>query len=250
MSFKIIDVTSDNFEKYGFYCVKNQKSSGYAAKKEWFTQSCNSSVTIKMAVDEKDKNLGFLEFSDSEHAWRPVSAENYLFINCIMVHGKKDRNKNVASKLINSVVDDAISKGKSGVCVMTSKGSWIADSSVFEKNSFKIVEKIGRFELLVRVLDENSALPVFINWEKNLAKYQGWNLIYADQCPWHEKSVTDMKQVAKEQNIELNIIKLETPKEAQNAPSGFGTFSIVYNGKLIEDHYISKTRFKNILLKE
>jgi len=45
----------------------------------------------------------------------------------------------------------------------------------------------------------------------------------------------------------LNVIKLETPEEARNAPSGFGTFSLVYNGQLLEDHYLSKTRFENIL---
>jgi hypothetical protein len=90
-------------------------------------------------------------------------------------------------------------------------------------------------------------MPRLIDWTKNLAKYKGWNLVYSDQCPWHEKSVTDLQLTAKNHGIELQITKLTTPEEAQQAPSGFGTFGLIYNGKLLEDHYLSKTRFENIL---
>jgi hypothetical protein len=47
--------------------------------------------------------------------------------------------------------------------------------------------------------------------------------------------------------ITLTVKKLATPKEAQKAPSGFGTFSLIKDGKLLADHYISRTRFENIL---
>lgn len=50
--------------------------------------------------------------------------------------------------------------------------------------------------------------------------------------------------------IDLNVKKIETVKEAKQAPSGFGVFSLLHNGKLLEDHYISATRFRNILKKE
>lgn len=50
--------------------------------------------------------------------------------------------------------------------------------------------------------------------------------------------------------IDLKLKKIETVDEAKNAPSGFGTYSLIYNGKLIEDHYLSATRFRNILKKE
>lgn len=87
----------------------------------------------------------------------------------------------------------------------------------------------------------------FIDRKKQQSRYTGWNLIYADQCPWHEKSINDLQQSAFDNKIELTVIKLKTPYEAQNAPSGFGTFSLIKVGKLLADHYISKTRFENIL---
>ncbi|MEZ5197460.1 MAG: YoaP domain-containing protein [Bacteroidales bacterium] len=59
-----------------------------------------------------------------------------------------------------------------------------------------------------------------------------------------------MKQTAKEYGLDLQVTILKTAKEAQEAPSGYGTYSLVYKGKLLSDHYISNTRFKNILNKE
>ena len=75
-------------------------------------------------------------------------------------------------------------------------------------------------------------------------------VVYSDQCSWHEKSITDIKQAAIEHGIDLTEKKLKTPREAQMAPSGFGTFSLLKDGKLLADHYISRTRFENILRQE
>jgi len=43
---------------------------------------------------------------------------------------------------------------------------------------------------------------------------------------------------------------LNSAREAQNAPSYYGVFNLVWNGRLLSDHYVSKGRFKNILRKE
>lgn len=37
----------------------------------------------------------------------------------------------------------------------------------------------------------------FVDWNKNLEAYtEGWHLVYANQCPWHIKSVQDLKAEA------------------------------------------------------
>ncbi|MFC2163543.1 YoaP domain-containing protein [Acidobacteriota bacterium] len=49
------------------------------------------------------------------------------------------------------------------------------------------------------------------------------------------------------------LIKLEwlkTAEQAQSAPSIYGVFNLIYDGTLLADHYISKTRFKNIIKKK
>ena len=87
--------------------------------------------------------LGFIEFISANQAWRPVNAENFMFIHCLVIYSKKDRSKGCGSLLIT-----------------------------------------------------------------------------------------------------------EAEKEAKNAPSGYGVFNLLHDGKLLEDHYLSATRFKNILKKE
>ena len=104
--------------------------------------------------------------------------------------------------------------------------------------------------MLSRKWDKNSDDPKLIDWTKQQKKYKGWHLVYADQCPWHEKSAFDLLNTAMDNGIDLKVKKIETAQDAKNAPSGFGVYSLLHEGKLIEDHYLSATRFKNILKKE
>ena len=50
--------------------------------------------------------------------------------------------------------------------------------------------------------------------------------------------------------MELKLTELKSAKEAQNAPSIYASFNLIYNGKLLADHYISNRRFENIINKE
>ena len=103
---------------------------------------------------------------------------------------------------------------------------------------------------MYKTFDPETQPPQFFDWTDALEQHQGWHLLYADQCPWHEKSVNALANVAIEQRVPLQVTKLETPEEAQKGPSGYGTFALIKDGKLLADHYLSATRFKNILKKE
>jgi GNAT superfamily N-acetyltransferase len=246
-SFTIIGVTAENVADAGICCNKDKKSPGFKAKVDWVKLKINQGLKIQLVLDERGKQIGFIEYIPAEFAWRPVKAAGYHFIHCIVVYEKDSRNKNIASRLLQECEDDAKLNHKSGICAMCSDGVWMANKTIFEKNGFEVADKFGRFELMVKKFDDKSPVPQFIDWTKNQAKYKGWNLVYSDQCPWHEKSVADLQLTAKNNGIQLNVTKLTTPEEAQQAPSGFGTFSLIYDGKLLEDHYLSKTRFENIL---
>jgi hypothetical protein len=160
------------------------------------------------------------------------------------------KGKGIGSYLIQQCEADAKKNNKSGICAMSSDGPWIANKTLYEKNNFIVTEKLDRFELMVKSYDPQAKSPEFLDWTIEQQKYIGWHLVYSDQCPWHEKSITDIKQSAADNGIKLTVRKLLTSKEAQNAPSGFGTFSLIKDGKLLADHYISRTRFENMLKKE
>jgi GNAT superfamily N-acetyltransferase len=246
----ILDVTKDNVFEVGIYCIKDKKSPGYHAKVEWFKTKLNKGLKIKIATDNKGKQVGFIEYIPSRFAWRPIKADNYFFIQCIALFVKEAKDKGIGSFLIQLCEQDAKENKKSGICAMSSEGPWIANKSLYEKNKFTIADSLDRFELMVKSFDNEKTKPCFIDWTKQQSKYSGWNLVYSDQCPWHEKSILDIQQSAVDNGIELSVKKLKTPKEAQRAPSGFGTFSLIKDGKLLADHYISRTRFENILRQE
>jgi len=247
---KIISVTPENVSETGVFCIKNKEAAGSKAKVEWCKSKANEYLQLKIAVNSLNKQLGFIEYIPAELAWRPIDANNYLFIHCIAIFAKEARNKNLGSMLIQECEKAAKQLNKFGVCVMTSSGAWMADKKLFEKNGYHKIDELDRYELMVKKFNSKSDSPKLINWKIQQKKYKGWNLIYADQCPWHEKSVSDLKELALECGIKLKVKKLKNSTEAKNSPSGFGVYSLIKNGKLIEDHYLSKTRFKNILKEE
>ena len=247
---RIVSVTSGNVDQETLFCIKNIKKPGYEQKKQWFEKRYEEGLRMMILKDGVGRMIAFIEYMPADKAWRPVDAPGYMFIHCMMVYGKNEKGKGYGSILIEDCENRARSEGMQGVCTMTSKGAWIYDKSIFEKNGYKEYGKRGRFELMAKKFDEKAADPKLINWEARQKEYSGWHLIYADQCPWHEKSVNDISKVARENEIVMNVHKLESSEEAKNAPSGFGVFSLLHDGKLLEDHYISATRFKNILKKE
>lgn len=246
----ITDVTPKNAIKETFFCIKNIKEPGFKAKQDWFNKRYKEGLRIKILKNDEGKQIAFIEYIPADYAWRPVKASGYMFIHCMYTHSNKDKRKGYGSLLINACEEDAEQRGMSGVATMTSKGTWVADKRIFENNGYKEIDKIGRFELMVKKFNETSPDPKLIDRTENLKNYKGWHLMYSDQCPWHEKSVNAIKEVADENNIDLKIQKITSSEEAKQMPFGFGVFNLIFNGKLLEDHYISQTRFKNILKKE
>ena len=247
---RIIDVTADNISETGIFCIKDKKSIGYKSKVEWYKSNLKNGLKIKIAADYQGKQLGFIEYIPSEFAWRPIKASNYLFIQCILIYLNEIKEKGLGSFLLKICEQDAKDSNKSGICAMSSEGAWLANNSLYKKNGFVVGDKFGRFELMIKSFNNRTIKPTLFDWTKQQTKYKGWNLIYSDQCPWHEKSITDLKQSALDKGIKLKVSKLTLPTEAQNAPSGFGTFALIKDGKLLEDHYLSKKRFENIVKQE
>lgn len=247
---KIVEVTPENAKNETFFCIKDTKKNGFKNKLNWFEKRYKEGLKIKILKNDEDKMIGFIEYVPAKEAWRPVDADNYMFIHCTYIYSKKERNKGYGSILIEDAEKEAKAKGMDGLCVMTSKGGWLANNSLFKKNGFKEIEVKDRFELLSKTWSNNSTKPRLFDWNSQQKKYKGWHLLYADQCPWNEKSVAAILNVAMDYGVDLRVSKINTVKEAKMAPSGFGVFNLLHNGKLLDDHYLSATRFRTILEKE
>jgi hypothetical protein len=246
----IVTLTPENYTEYGCPCFLNPKHEGHLKKLEWLKERFVEGLTIKhLLIEGEKKPIGFIEYVPGEYAWRAVNANGYVLIQCIWINPNKYKENGYGSLLVEECINDAKKDSKYGVAVVTSAGPHMAGKELFLKNGFEIVEKADRFELLVTQL-KKGPLPKFTNWEQQLNNYQGLNIIYSNQCPWVARSIPELEEIASKNNLELTITELETAKQAQNAPSIYSVFNLVYDGKLITDHYVSNTRFLNILKKE
>jgi hypothetical protein len=189
-----------------------------------------------------------IEYALGTHAWRPVEAEGYLVIHCLMVNGKHKR-KGLGSLLLDSCLEDAKTSQCRGVAVVTSSDSFMAGRDLFIKAGFVSVDRIPPYELLVRKLQKTAPNPRFIvDRERLLKRYRkGLTILAADQCPMVPKCVEDIAEASRTLGLEPTVARVESAKASRELPTPYGVFSILYDGKLIAGRPISATRFMNIM---
>lgn len=242
-------VGPDNLSDCGIGCLTNPKNQGYQPKVEWLQKRFAEGLRFLLFRNEKGKPLAFLEYVPGKYAWRPVDAKGWLFVHCLWVYPKGQKVGGLGSRLIQACLEEARQADATGVVAMVSDGAWMAGKQVFLKNGFEQIAEADRFQLVMYRLKEGCE-PRFRDISGNLAKCRGLHIVYCAQCPMLPKSVSDLSAMAAEQGLELKVTVLRSAREARNAPSYYGVFNLVWNGRLLSDHYVSKGRFKNILRKE
>ncbi|MFI5173267.1 MAG: GNAT family N-acetyltransferase [Terriglobia bacterium] len=238
-----------NLSTCGIGCLTDPKNQGYQPKVEWLQRRFAEGLRFLLFRNEKGKPLAFLEYVPGEYAWRPVDARGWLFVHCLWVYPSGKKVGGLGRRLIQACLEEARQTGATGVAALVSDGAWMAGKQIFLKNGFKQIAETDRFQLVVYRLKKGQE-PQLRDISSNLAKYRGLHIVYSTQCPMLPKSVNDLSEMAAEHGLKLNVTVLKSPREAQNAPSYYGVFNLVWNGRLLSDHYVSKGRFKNILQKE
>ncbi|MFX1564004.1 MAG: hypothetical protein ACFFDP_11935, partial [Promethearchaeota archaeon] len=129
------------------------------------------------------------------------------------------------------------------VAIVTSTRPWLADKGLFLRKGFDLVETAPpSFELVVKQF-KDAPLPSFPkNWDQRLKSYgDGVTVVYTKQCPYIPEAVEAVLDVAKEAGIRAEAVELKSARDVQQkAPTPYGTFSIVFNGKLVSSLYMLK----------
>jgi GNAT superfamily N-acetyltransferase len=243
----IIEVTPENLDQYpGVVCFINPKHPCHHLKTDWMRQQYPRGLKVRLLyLPEEKRPVGYIESIPGENCWRGVDAEGWTFIHCIWTNGKKYQHQGLGKRLLEEVEADA--RGSRGVAVMVSGKAFMADASLFLKNGYIPAAVSGSEQILVKAYGADP-LPVFTSGMEEAPA--GLTLYYTRQCPWIARFIEEVKPVLKEEGLEADIIELTTPEEVRRSPSAYGGFSLVYDGRLLADRYISVTRFKNIVKKE
>ena len=246
---EVIHADSSNICDYGFCGYKNSKQEGYRRKTEWLKKRFAEGLRFAILHAADEGAVGFIEYIPGEYTWRPIDAPGYLTIHCIMIHKKKYKEAGYGSLLLEQCLQDAKKTKTRGVAVVTSKGTWMAGSGLFVKHGFECVDSAPpSFELLVKKM-KKGPLPTFRRGGEERARRYGPGLVIirSDQCPCIANFTSEILDTAEALGLNARVKELKTCQQARNAPSPYGIFNLVYDGRLIADHPISATRFKNIM---
>jgi len=237
---EIVTVDATNVDQYGFFCYKSKpKSEGYQRKLDWLKQRFSEGMRIRILY-EKGRSVGFIEYVPGEFAWRAVEAEGYMVIHCLWVVGRA-KGKGYGSRLLNECIEDAAKMREHGVAMVTSSRPWLAGKELFLKHGFEAVnEARPSFQLFVKKFKEAPSPTFPHDWDERLSRYaSGLTIIRSDQCPYIDAAVMAALETADERGIETRVVDLESSQQAQDlAPSPYGVFNIVYDGKLLSYYYL------------
>lgn len=248
---RLVDVDRGNFNTLPCCGIKSPAHPGRQEKCRWLEANAECGLRAKALLDADGQPAGYIEYLPGEFAWRGVNAAGYMFIHCIWIYSKRHQRKGYGSVMVKACLDDARKAGMHGVAAMARKGPWLADRRLFLANGFQVVDTAPPdFELLVRTFKSGAADPAFKkDWDAKLAKYsRGLTIIRSSQCPHIAKFASDIAQAAKDKyDIVPKVVELESWRDAQNAPTPYAVFALIYNGRLLADHQVSRTRFRNIM---
>lgn len=242
-------VGPENLSACGIGCIASRTHEGQMRKQRWLHGRFREGLRLLLDRDEHGTPLAFLEYVPGEHAWRPVDAKGWLFVHCLWVYPKGQSIGGLGSRLVQDCIEEARRTGARGVAALVSAGPWMAGAPVFLKNGFVQVAARDRFALVVHRLTHGPE-PRFRDLDPKWARRRGLHIVYAAQCPYLPKSVADVSAMAEEHGLRVKVTELKSAQEAQNAPSYYGVFNLLWNGRLLSDHYVSKGRFRNLLHKE
>ena len=247
---EIVDTNTENISRCSFCGYKDANNLGHHRKTDWLKERYAEGLRFKVLRSQRFGDIGMIEYALGNHAWRPVEAEGYLVIHCLMVNGKH-KGQGLGNLLLDSCLRDARKSKCRGVAVVTSSDSFMARSDFFIKAGFVSVECSPPYELLVKKLKRAAPDPRFIvNKERLLKRHKkGLTILAADQCPMVPKYVADIAKMSRTLGLEPNVVRVRSAKASRELPTPYGMFSIIYDGKLIADRPVSGTRFWFIMRK-
>jgi len=232
-----IQLNIQNISEEHICCAISDKkcTDSYQAKKDWLTKEFTNGYVFRR-LHERAKV--FIEYGPAENAWIPISASNYLNINCFWVSGKYKKN-GYGKALLKTAIDDAKKQGKDGLVTVvgTKKFHFMSDTKWFLKQGFKeVAQTSSGFSLLALKFNEDTTNPVFNESVKSgeCSNKNGIVVYYSNRCPFAEfHAKNSLVETAQNRNLPLKIIKLKTMEEAQKAPSPATIFSLFLNGKFM-----------------
>lgn len=246
----LIRITHENIEKEHICCaISNNKDCQVMAKKAWLRERLDQGLVF-LKCDVRGKC--FIEYIPAEHAWAPIQAEGYMYIDCLWVSGQF-KGHGYSNLLLNECIRDAREQGKHGLVVLSSrkKLGFLSDPKYLKYKGFQTVDAADPyFELMALPFHENAGRPHFlphIKQETANVPPSGFALYYTSQCPFTAKYVPLLEAMCRDRNVPMQVTHLTTAEQAQSSPCPYTTFSLYRDGKFLTHEIPSEKKFEKLL---
>lgn len=246
-----IQVTKENIEKEHICCaISNNKDIQVSSKKSWLSERFDDGLVF---LKSTERGKCFIEYLPAENAWVPITADGYMYIDCLWVSGSF-KGHGYSTDLLDYAINDSKQKNKLGLCILSSakKRAFLADPKFLTHKGFSVCDESDNGIQLWYLPFENDAdKPQF----KECAKHPhiddtGYVLYYTNQCPFTAKYVPVIENTAKDSGIRLRSVHIETKEQAQNAPSPVTSYALFHNGEYLTNEILSDKKFLKLIQKK
>lgn len=237
-----IRITEDNIDGEQICCAMSGKQS--LVKKEWLRQRFAEGLVFYRS---RERGKCFIEYIPAEHAWVPIQAEGYLYINCLWVSGSM-KGHGYSNDLLGECIRDAEAQGRKGLCILSAQGQkreFLSDPKYLAHKGFTTADTSAcGIELLYLPLVSGAEPPKFKDCARQPGVGEsGFVLYYTDQCPFTCYWVPRVVEAAKAHHIPLKVIHVTSREQAQNVPSPVTTYALFRDGKFLTQGIQSDKKF-------
>jgi hypothetical protein len=246
---EIITLTPETLDQEHICCaIANNKDIQVASKKAWLAARMKDGLIFKKG---NIRGKCFIEYIPAEKAWAPVTADGYMYIDCLWVSGQF-KGQGYSTQLLDECINDSKAKRKNGLVVLSSKNKklpFLSDPSYLKYKGFIEADSAEPyFTLMYLPFIKSAEKPCFkAQAKKPAVKEKGFVLYYTHQCPFTAKYVPLLEQTAKNNKVKLVTHCFETAEQAQQAPAPFTTFSLFCDGKFVTHEILSDKKFEEII---
>lgn len=242
-----LTLTPETLEQEHLCCAIADKKhqAGVVAKKQWLRERlAEGHVFRKLPVQGKV----FIEYAPLETAWVPVEGENYLYIYCLWVSGKYQK-QGYGGALLASCIEDAKAQGKSGICILSGKKKlpFLSDPKFLKKHGFTVADETPAGYTLC-ALSFDGTMPRFTPQAKQQSiSEQALTIYYGKQCPFLPDCVKQVQQYCEESKLPLRLMPVETLEQAKEMPCVFQNWAVFYHGRLLTLQLLNANSLQKLL---
>lgn len=228
-----INLSRDNLDTEDICCIVRVKNAqlGISSKKNWLFNRIDEGLVFRKLKGASQPV--FIEYAPLETAFVPIVGNNYMYIYCLWAAGEY-KGQGYGKALLRYAIDDAKSKGKSGVCVLGSnkQGSWLTDQKFVEHFGFEVVDTTSTGYNLLALSFDGSKPSFSPTARAGKIDSKGLIVYYTYQCPYIYERLGIIARYCVLNNVEYNFELVDSVEKAKTLPCPFNNIAVFYKGKL------------------